>query len=80
MPHLGAQELILGLLILLVLFGSTRLPRLARGPGEGLREFKAGAGLPVHQSQPEPLTLADLLRILAVAALLSVALLGWARG
>jgi sec-independent protein translocase protein TatA len=40
MPHLGAQELIIILVIVLVLFGSTKLPQLAKGLGEGLREFK----------------------------------------
>ena len=39
---LGGQELLIVLFILLLLFGSTRLPRLARGLGQSVREFKTG--------------------------------------
>ena len=39
---LGMQELIIVLVILLLLFGSTRLPQLARGMGKSIREFKKG--------------------------------------
>ncbi|HYN84148.1 MAG TPA: twin-arginine translocase TatA/TatE family subunit [Pyrinomonadaceae bacterium] len=39
---LGMQELIIILVILLLLFGSTRLPQLARGMGKSIREFKKG--------------------------------------
>ena len=38
---LGGQELILILLVLLLLFGATKLPELARGTGRALRIFKA---------------------------------------
>lgn len=38
---LGPQELILILLVLLLLFGATKLPELARGSGRALRIFKA---------------------------------------
>ena len=41
---LGMQELIIILVILLLLFGSTRLPQLARGMGKSIREFKKGVG------------------------------------
>ncbi len=41
---LGMQELIIILVILLLLFGSTRLPQLARGMGKSIREFKKGIG------------------------------------
>jgi sec-independent protein translocase protein TatA len=37
---LGGQELILILLIILLLFGSKKLPELARGLGKGIKEFK----------------------------------------
>ncbi len=37
---LGATELIVILVILLVLFGGAKLPSLARGIGESIREFK----------------------------------------
>ena len=39
---LGMQELIIILIILLLLFGSTRLPQLAKGMGKSIREFKKG--------------------------------------
>ncbi len=39
---LGYQELLIILFILLLLFGSTRLPQLARGLGKSIREFKRG--------------------------------------
>ena len=38
--NLGGSELILILLIVLLLFGGTRLPSLARGLGQAIREFK----------------------------------------
>ena len=46
---LGMQELIIILVILLLLFGSTRLPQLARGMGKSIREFKKG----VSDGEPE---------------------------
>jgi sec-independent protein translocase protein TatA len=39
---LGAPELIIILIIVLVLFGSTRLPKLARSLGQASKEFKKG--------------------------------------
>ena len=42
MPHLGVTELIILFLIVIVLFGATRLPQIGRGLGEGIRNFKKG--------------------------------------
>lgn len=39
----GTQELLIVLVILLLLFGGTRLPQLAKGLGRSIREFKQGA-------------------------------------
>jgi sec-independent protein translocase protein TatA len=39
---LGAPELIIILLVVLLLFGSTRLPKLARSLGQASKEFKQG--------------------------------------
>ncbi len=39
---LGAPEILIVLAVVLVLFGSTRLPKLARSLGQASNEFKAG--------------------------------------
>lgn len=39
---LGYQELLLILLIVMVLFGASRLPELARSIGSSVKEFKKG--------------------------------------
>ncbi|PLS74995.1 MAG: twin-arginine translocase TatA/TatE family subunit [Actinobacteria bacterium] len=41
--NLGAPELIIILAVVLLLFGSTRLPKLARSLGQASKEFKHGA-------------------------------------
>jgi sec-independent protein translocase protein TatA len=38
----GGAELIIILVVILLLFGSTRLPQLARGMGKSISEFKKG--------------------------------------
>jgi sec-independent protein translocase protein TatA len=40
MGFVGVQELLLILLIVLVLFGAKKIPELARGLGNGLKEFR----------------------------------------
>jgi sec-independent protein translocase protein TatA len=40
---LGMPELLLVLGVLLLIFGGTRLPQLAKGLGSSIREFKRGA-------------------------------------
>jgi sec-independent protein translocase protein TatA len=42
MGSIGAPELIIVLLVVLLLFGSTKLPKLARSIGEASKEFKKG--------------------------------------
>lgn len=42
MPNLGAPELILIALVILLLFGATRLPKLGRSMGQSIRGFKKG--------------------------------------
>jgi len=39
---LGMPELIVLLLILVLLFGASKLPQIGRGLGEGIRNFKKG--------------------------------------
>lgn len=41
---LGTTELIIGLVIVLFLFGAKRLPEIGRSLGEGIREFKDSVG------------------------------------
>ena len=38
----GVQELLIIFLIVLVIFGASKLPKLGRGLGEGIRNFKKG--------------------------------------
>ena len=40
--NIGPTELIIVLAIVLLLFGSTRLPKLARSLGQASKEFKKG--------------------------------------
>jgi sec-independent protein translocase protein TatA len=43
---LGMQELIIILIIVLVLFGASRLPELGKGIGQAIRNFKKGMSEP----------------------------------
>lgn len=43
-PKLGMGELIVILLIVVVLFGASRLPQLGEGLGKGIRSFKKAFG------------------------------------
>ncbi len=43
MGNIGGQELFLILLIVLIFFGAKKLPDLARGLGQGIREFRKAA-------------------------------------
>ena len=43
MPQLGMGELIIIFLVVLLLFGANQIPKVARGLGQGLREFKRAA-------------------------------------
>lgn len=47
---LGPTELIIVLVILLLLFGGSRLPSLAKGLGESIRSFKTG----INEEPEEP--------------------------
>ena len=53
---IGAPELILIVLVLLILFGGKKLPELMRGAGRGIREFKDAvntATKPEEDKKPE---------------------------
>jgi len=49
MGHLGVPELLIILLIVLVIFGASRLPQLGKGIGQGLKNFKESV-----KPEPEP--------------------------
>ena len=40
MGNIGTTELLLILLVVLIFFGSKKIPELAQGLGKGIREFK----------------------------------------
>jgi sec-independent protein translocase protein TatA len=41
-PSIGIMELVLILVIVVVIFGASRLPQLGKGLGEGISNFKDG--------------------------------------
>jgi sec-independent protein translocase protein TatA len=47
-------EMLIILLIILVLFGARRIPDLAKGLGEGIRNFKTGMRGDDHREIEEP--------------------------
>jgi len=51
---LGGPELIVILVILLLLFGGAKLPQLAKGLGQSIKEFKnASKDEPKEESKPD---------------------------
>ena len=42
-PAIGMPEMLVIMLVILLLFGSKRLPELARGIGKSMREFRKAA-------------------------------------
>jgi sec-independent protein translocase protein TatA len=44
MPRLGMGELLVILLIVVVLFGASKLPQLGAGLGQGIKSFKKALG------------------------------------
>jgi sec-independent protein translocase protein TatA len=51
-PNLGLQELLIVLLIIVVIFGASKLPRLGKGIGEGIRNFRRSLKAP-EESEAE---------------------------
>jgi len=47
----GIGELLIVLFIVLLLFGARKIPQIARGLGEGIREFKSS----VSEDEPDQL-------------------------
>ncbi|MFA5793627.1 MAG: twin-arginine translocase TatA/TatE family subunit [Candidatus Brocadiia bacterium] len=50
--NIGAQELLIIFLILVFLFGASKLPSLARGLGKSVKEFKKG----MNEEEDKPQT------------------------
>lgn len=54
---LGASELLIILVIVILIFGASRLPQIGRGLGEGIRNFrgalKEGSTIDVTPKDPE---------------------------
>ncbi|HYO12765.1 MAG TPA: twin-arginine translocase TatA/TatE family subunit [Thermoanaerobaculia bacterium] len=53
LPTLGIPELLIIFVIIMVLFGASRLPQMGRGLGEGIRNFKKGLKT-VDEDDDEP--------------------------
>ena len=51
MPTLGTTELLIILLIAIVIFGANKIPKLGKGLGEGIRNFKASLKAGQDESQ-----------------------------
>ncbi len=49
---LGAGELVIILVILLVLFGGSKLPQLAKGLGQSMKEFKKASKDDAEDEKP----------------------------
>jgi len=54
MPQLGMGELIIIFLVVLLLFGANQIPKVAKGLGEGIREFKKAARDLSSEEKPAP--------------------------
>ncbi|HZQ78356.1 MAG TPA: twin-arginine translocase TatA/TatE family subunit [Acidimicrobiia bacterium] len=53
MAGLGAPELIIILLIVMLIFGGSKLPKLARSLGESSKEFRKGLAEGAGDAEPE---------------------------
>jgi sec-independent protein translocase protein TatA len=58
-PKLGMGELVIILLIVVILFGASRLPQLGKGLGEGIRSFKKSFGGEDEEKPSSPATTAS---------------------
>lgn len=57
MGSIGVREVLVIVLIIVILFGARRIPELAKGMGQGIKEFKRGmrdSGDDTPQDKPAP--------------------------
>lgn len=57
--NLGGGEIVVIALVFLVLFGGKKLPEMAKGLGEGIRNFKHAVKEPTEESPADPNKKAD---------------------
>jgi len=54
LPSIGAPELLILLVIILIIFGAGKLPEIARGLGQAIGDFRrASQGLDLEDTQEE---------------------------
>ena len=51
--RLGTPELLIILVVVLLLFGATRLPKLAHSMGEAIKQFRSGISGEENQSKKD---------------------------
>ena len=54
MGPIGMPELMIILVIVLLLFGASQIPRLMKGFGQGIHEFKKGINEGAAEAQTKP--------------------------
>ena len=54
MGNLGATEIILILLVVVLLFGGRKIPELMKGIGQGMKEFKKASQLDDEKDKAKP--------------------------
>lgn len=53
MGPIGVREILVIVLIIVILFGARRIPELAKGMGQGIKEFKRGMRDSAEDTPPE---------------------------